>query len=265
MLLVNWFVVGQELHISICSLASSLQQCVQTIESKFFSCNRIASLESLASKTAFITLPYDITIVQDDILKQDVQVIVNAANCGLKGGGGIDGAIHANSKNDAKMIEETQNAQKASGKNCETGFAYISNSYFPLGSKIKYVIHTVGPNCAEGKTYGVEEGGFYKKDSHSKYQMNDMAKMHLYDAYLNSLELASNNNFSSLAFCFISSAIFACDNDEACRIALDAACYFGATHPKTSLKIVLFVCFSAGDYSLFKNKLPSVKQARGIR
>ena len=78
----------------------------------------------------------EITVVQGDITKLTVDAIVNAANEWLRGGGGVDGAIH-----------------RAAGRSAEAGGALApcppgeakATPAFRLGPAVKHVIHTVGP------------------------------------------------------------------------------------------------------------------------
>lgn len=210
-----------------------------------------------------VILPYKITIVQGDILDQNVQVIVNAANCGLVGGGGIDGAIHKRARarlyddgetGDDKMVREAPAASKSSGQACKAGDAFFTESYFPekhdgKNNTITHVIHAVGPNCTESQN---RENN--KVNSSGKYSMNQKAKNELYSAFYNSLNIASEHSFSSIALPFISSAIFACDNNQASEIALQAVVDFGERNKKTSVKEVRFVLFSDQDFALFNAK-----------
>ena len=75
------------------------------------------------------------TVVQWDITKQEVDAIVNAANEALRGGGGVDGAIHRAAGRELKA-----ECKKICG--CPTGEARITKGYRLPAS---YVIHTVGP------------------------------------------------------------------------------------------------------------------------
>jgi len=81
----------------------------------------------------------EIHIVQGDITQCDVDVIVNAANSGLMGGGGVDGAIHRGGG--SQILKECKEIVAEQGR-LPTGQAAITSGG---NLKARYVIHTVGP------------------------------------------------------------------------------------------------------------------------
>lgn len=156
-----------------------------------------------------------ITITLGDITKEDVDVIVNAANTSLLGGGGVDGAIHR--AGGPSILEECKKIGI-----CKTGNAVITNA----GSlKAKKIIHTVGP---------VWNGGKYGED--------DLLR----NAYKNSLCLAIQNNLKTIAFPSISTGAYRYPFREAARIALDECGKL-----VDSFTEIRLVCFSENDYKVY--------------
>ncbi|CAL2086916.1 2'-O-acetyl-ADP-ribose deacetylase, regulator of RNase III activity [Tenacibaculum sp. 190524A05c] len=165
-----------------------------------------------------------IEVIQGDITKVEVDVIVNAANSSLLGGGGVDGAIHR--VGGPKILEDCQKIRNRQGK-CKTGEAVITTAGNLLAKK---VIHTVGP---------VYNGG----------QRLEKEKELLGKCYKNSLELAKENNFKSIAFPNISTGIYKFPKELAAQIAIKTV------KENTVLEKVIFVCFDDENYKIYKNYL----------
>jgi O-acetyl-ADP-ribose deacetylase (regulator of RNase III) len=163
-----------------------------------------------------------IDLLQADITTLVVDVIVNAANRSLLGGGGVDGAIHR-----AAGPELLQECRALGG--CPVGEARITGGYrLPA----KYVIHTVGPVWAGG---GVGEASL------------------LASCYRRSLELASERGLESIAFPSISTGAYGYPVRQAARVAVDAVREYD--RETGALKRIVFCCFSRPDYEVYREFL----------
>ncbi len=167
-----------------------------------------------------------IELVQEDITRQEVDAIVNAANSGLMGGGGVDGAIHR--AGGPSILEECKAIVARQGR-CPTGRAVITGA----GKlKARYVVHAVGPR--------------YGRDPAKEAEL-------LASAHRESLRLAAEAGCESIAFPAISTGAYGYPLEEAAPIALAAVRDALANHP--SIKRVRFVLFDGETARVFEEAL----------
>jgi O-acetyl-ADP-ribose deacetylase (regulator of RNase III) len=161
---------------------------------------------------------------QGDITRIAVDVIVNAANSSLLGGGGVDGAIH-------RAAGPGLLAECRTLGGCPTGEAKITGAY---NLPQRFVIHTVGPVW-----YG---GGVGEADQ-------------LASCYRSSLKLAVANGCRSMAFPSISAGAYGYPLPAATEIAVRTVRDFLATEPNAP--DVVFCCFSPEALALYQAALES--------
>ena len=170
-----------------------------------------------------------IEIIQGDITRQAVDAIVNAANCSLLGGGGVDGAIHRAAG--PELLAECRTLH-----GCETGKAKITKGYRLPAT---HVIHTPGP-IWRGGTHGEPEL--------------------LASCYRSCLALAAENGCKTVDFPSISTGVYAFPVDRAARIAIRTIGDFLAGHPE--LERVRMVCFDSRTKAAYDAALKEWEAAR---
>ena len=163
-----------------------------------------------------------VELVRGDITTQDVDAIVNAANTGLGGGGGVDGAIHRAA---GPRLVEASRAQAP----CPTGEARITPG-FDLPAR--HVIHAVGPVWHDGE---------YGEDAL------------LASCYSRSLELAGGAGLTSIAFPAISTGVYGFPRERAATIAI--ATVTDEAPRYQSLHRVIFCCFSESAAAVYRAAL----------
>ena len=167
-------------------------------------------------------------LVEGDITQEETEAIVNAANSGLRGGGGVDGAIHR--AGGPKIMEE---CRKIGG--CPTGNAVITSGGL---LKARYVIHAVGP---------VYHGG-------EKGEAELLAS-----AYQNSLKRASENSIRSVSFPSLSTGAYGYPFDEAAPVALKTVIEYLKGHDE--IRHVRFVLFGPEAYGAYTSALREISPA----
>lgn len=163
-----------------------------------------------------------IEAIRGDITKLAVDVIVNAANSSLLGGGGVDGAIHR-----AAGPELAFECRMLGG--CKTGEAKITKAYRLAA---RHVIHTVGP---------VWRGGD-----------NDEPNL-LSSCYRSSIVLAERNRLASIAFPSISTGIYRYPLRPAAIVAVTTVLQALASAPV--VERVTFCCFDQENFAIYEELL----------
>lgn len=166
-----------------------------------------------------------VLVVRGDITKETTDAIVNAANCSLLGGGGVDGAIHRAAG--PRLLDECRTLG-----GCRTGEAKITKGY---DLPAEHVIHTPGP---------VWHGGAFGEDGL------------LRSCYLNSLALASENGCRTVAFPSISTGVYHFPLERAAKIAIGAILSYTACHDE--IEQVRMVCFDERTRQVYQNALDSL-------
>ncbi len=163
-----------------------------------------------------------LALVRGDITLQAVDAIVNAANAGLRGGGGVDGAIHR-----AGGPEIMEECRRIGG--CPTGTACVTGA----GKlRARHVIHAVGPRWKGGDR---GEAGL------------------LAGAYRSSLEAAAKLGLASMAFPSLSTGAYGYPLEQAAAIAIATVTDF--LKGGTSLQQVTFVLFDQETFAVFEQEL----------
>jgi len=166
-----------------------------------------------------------LTIGIGDITKQKTDAIVNAANSSLRGGGGVDGAIHR--VGGPSIKEECQEYVSEHGALPPGKAMWTHGGSLPA----RYVIHTVGP--------------IYKSEEESAPILTS--------AYQESLKLAEELNLKSLSFPSISTGAYGYPLEAAARVALRAIIDY--LREGSRLELVQLVCFAKDTFDAYKEAL----------
>jgi O-acetyl-ADP-ribose deacetylase (regulator of RNase III) len=164
----------------------------------------------------------EIELIQADITQVNVDVIVNAAKNSLRGGGGVDGAIH-------RAAGPQLMAECIALGDCPTGEARITQGYNLVA---RYVIHAVGPVWTGGK--------------------NNESPL-LASCYRHSLALAVENKCISIAFSNISTGIYGFPKELAAEIAIREVRLFLKSND--FIQKVIFCCFDSVNHSIYNRML----------
>jgi len=175
-----------------------------------------------------------IEAVLGDITTQDVDVVVNAANSSLLGGGGVDGAIHA-AAGPELLAACGEVRRTALPDGLPVGDA-VATPGFRLPAR--WVIHTVGPNMHRGQSDPVLLSSCFSRP----------------------LELAVGLGATSVAFPAVSAGVYGWAVEDVARIAVGTVRAWqegvaaGGAEPH-GIELVRFVLFSAAALDAFRSEL----------
>jgi O-acetyl-ADP-ribose deacetylase (regulator of RNase III) len=171
-----------------------------------------------------------VRLVLGDITRYPVDAVVNAANSGLLGGGGVDGAIHR--AGGPAILAECRTIRERDGE-CPTGHAVITG-----GGQLpaRFVIHTVGP-VWRGGSYGEAE--------------------QLASCYRSSLRLAMERRLDSVAFPSVSTGAYRYPVGQAAEVAMETVTAFLSAEAAAPRE-VRFVLFDSGTFDAYKNALDAL-------
>lgn len=175
-----------------------------------------------------------IEVWHGDIIQLDVDVIVNAANETLLGGGGVDGAIHR-AAGPGLLEECRQLPQLRPHVRCPTGEIRATGGH---GLNTRHIFHTVGP---------VWHGG-----------TRDEAAL-LANCYWKSLQLAEKLGARSIAFPAISCGVFGYPLHQAAHIAATETLTWQRSHSEP--RRIILVAFNAATFKVYQQALAALGQA----
>jgi O-acetyl-ADP-ribose deacetylase (regulator of RNase III) len=169
----------------------------------------------------------EVALEQGDITRSATDAVVNAANSGLLGGGGVDGAIHR--AGGPTILEQCKQIRAERGR-LPAGRAVITT-----GGDLpaRHVIHTVGP---------IWNGG------------GEGEPATLASCYRESLDLAAAHGLKSIAFPSISTGAYGYPMADAARVALAAVREWITAH-EGALDRVSWVLFDDQTFAAYRNAL----------
>jgi O-acetyl-ADP-ribose deacetylase (regulator of RNase III) len=166
----------------------------------------------------------EIRLLQGDITHVAADVICNAANSGLRGGGGVDGAIHR--AGGPSLMKELDVIRQRNG-GCPTGSAVATHAGRLAAT---WVFHAVGPI----------------------YQSAHNSGPLLASAYEACMRLGTEKQITSIAFPSLSTGVYGYPLDEAAPIALET---IRSCLPSCSISLVTFVLFDRRSFKAYNNHL----------
>ena len=171
-----------------------------------------------------------LAVQEGDITGIPVDAIVNAANSGLRGGGGVDGAIHR--AGGPTLMQELSEIRRRTG-GCPTGSAVETGAG---NLPAQWVFHAVGP--------------VYRDGLHGEPEL-------LASCYRKCLAMAEERGLRTISFPAISTGVYGYPMDEAARIAIrEVLAHF--ERPEARIEQAVFVLFGKAAYEAFRRALEGV-------
>jgi O-acetyl-ADP-ribose deacetylase (regulator of RNase III) len=178
----------------------------------------------------------EIQVIKGDITQLEVDAIVNAANNELRGGGGVDGAIHR--VGGPEILAECKDIGF-----CETG-GVVRTTGGRL--KVKHLLHTVGP------IYRPEIKSLESEVIQNERRTTDhIQNMQLQSCYRSSIKLAEDLGCRSIAFPNISTGVYGFPKERAVELVFEV---MKDIMDSTSLKKIVFCCFDEENYQLYQER-----------
>ncbi|BCM90385.1 O-acetyl-ADP-ribose deacetylase [Abditibacteriota bacterium] len=174
----------------------------------------------------------ELQVVRASALDVEAEAIVNAANTGMRGGGGIDGAIHYRAGRD--LMEELQQVAPYGAQTAEV--VVTSGHALPH----QYIFHVAGPIWNARHEAECEEL--------------------LASSYEHVLAEADGRQLTTIVLPSISTGVYAFPLDRAAPIALETAISFLQSHPETSLRSVTFAMWGGEEHHIFRRALEKLNQ-----
>ena len=168
----------------------------------------------------------EILLVRGSVLEQAVEGVLNAANVGMRGGGGLDGAVHAAAG--PGLLAELR-AKVPSG--APTGSVVVTGGY---ESGFRAILHTPGPVWAGG----------------AQGEPDALAA-----CYRNALDAAHDLGLASLGVPSVSTGIYGYPVEKAAPLAVKTVREWVAAHEATSLERIVFAMFGGDEYAAFAEAL----------
>jgi O-acetyl-ADP-ribose deacetylase (regulator of RNase III) len=168
----------------------------------------------------------EILLVRGSVLEQDVEAIVNAASVGMRGGGGLDGAVH-----DAAGPSLLEELREKVPSGSATGSVVVTGGH---NTRFKAILHTPGP---------VWKGG-------SKGESDALAA-----CYRNCLDAAHELGIASLGLPSISTGIYGYPIEKAAPLVVHTVSEWAESHEETPLQKIVFAMYGGAEYQAFKKEL----------